>query len=247
MCRQLKFSCSYSHFLNYRKKKINLSDFWQKKFLLICDFCDPGPHWIVDSKEGLIKFITRHYRVNPTNCGARQCTIPSSRQPGGTRRTSTTLPRCFCYPPTWRTGNYPRRIKYNGENVPLKHTFIQIYVLAGKSQDPMLKTVYIELSAHLMRPCTGQAAPSARAQMVCPSICLESSHSRSISSTLAFPSTAISMDISLTTKQHCCDVERHCFDANPDRNSMLLTTRRISIKMMSIHMRIPSQVCFYTS
>merc|ERR1712109_77799 len=40
-----------------------------------------------------------------------------------------------------------------------------------------------------MRPCTGHAAPSARAQMVWPSICLVSSHSRSISSALALPST----------------------------------------------------------
>ena len=43
------------------------------------------------------------------------------------------------------------------------------------------------LRAHLkwrMRPCTGHAAASPSAQMVCPSICLVSSHSMSISSTL---------------------------------------------------------------
>lgn len=45
----------------------------------------------------------------------------------------------------------------------------------------------------LMSPWTGHAAPSAKAQMVWPSICLVSSQSRSISSGLALPSTEIEM------------------------------------------------------
>merc|ERR1711997_261286 len=38
-------------------------------------------------------------------------------------------------------------------------------------------------------PCTGHAAPSAKAHIVCPSICFVNSQSRSISSGLALPST----------------------------------------------------------
>ena len=46
----------------------------------------------------------------------------------------------------------------------------------------------------LIRPWTGQAAPSAKAQMVWPSICFVNSHKRSISSALALPSTGKELD-----------------------------------------------------
>ena len=45
-----------------------------------------------------------------------------------------------------------------------------------------------------MRPWTGHAAPSPRAHMVCPSICLLSSHNMSISSGFALPSTKNQME-----------------------------------------------------
>ncbi|KYN19835.1 hypothetical protein ALC57_07881, partial [Trachymyrmex cornetzi] len=41
----------------------------------------------------------------------------------------------------------------------------------------------------LIRPCTGHAAPSAKAHIVCSSICFVSSHSMSISCISALPST----------------------------------------------------------
>jgi hypothetical protein len=36
----------------------------------------------------------------------------------GERRTSTSPPRCICYPPTWRTRYYSPRITYDGLNKP---------------------------------------------------------------------------------------------------------------------------------
>ena len=43
----------------------------------------------------------------------------------------------------------------------------------------------------LINPCAGQAAPSPRAQIVCPSTCLDTSHRASISSGWASPFTEI--------------------------------------------------------
>lgn len=73
----------------------------------------------------------------------------------------------------------------------------------------------------LIRPCTGHAAPSAKAQIVCNSICFVSSHSMSISCTSALPSMNLQGITTRLRIEIICKIIYYTFDTNPHLCSIL--------------------------